>query len=106
MAQFSSTNLLENDPTDLTFLSRSSHDVSSVDGIVYSFGGENIARTPIDSELYYLETSSETMSWQKVSIVSGTPPQARIAQAQAVIGSRIWIFGGKYHEYEYFGCFC
>lgn len=39
---------------------RSSHDISIINNILYVFGGEHIARTPIDSNLYYLDLSNLT----------------------------------------------
>lgn len=33
--------------------------------------------------------------WEEVAIKSGNPPEPRIAHAQAVVGSKIYCFGGR-----------
>lgn len=79
---------------------RSSHEISFVGGSCYLWGGEHVARTPIDSELYILDLSSDRNGgegWKKVELAadSGPPPSPRIAHGQAVLGSRIFVFGGR-----------
>lgn len=72
-------------------VTRSSHDVSYINGIVYVFGGENIARTPIDSDLKCLNL--ETSTWSTIPCVNG--PACRVAHAQAAVGDQLYIFGGR-----------
>lgn len=77
-------------------LPRSSHCISAVGHKVFVIGGENVARVPINSDVHMLDLAGEknTMSWETVS-TSGIPMSPRIAHAQAVVGSCIWIFGGR-----------
>lgn len=58
--------------------------------------GEHEARVPIDSEMWMLDptASPEALSWTTVSTLGNKPPP-RIAHAQAVIGSTIYVFGGR-----------
>jgi N-acetylneuraminic acid mutarotase len=74
--------------------SRSSHCISTVGSTVYLFGGEHVARTPIDSSLFKVDVSSASPSWEPVE-ASGAAPSPRIAHAQAVMGDAIWVFGGR-----------
>lgn len=76
-----------------TLLARSSHAISSVGDKVYLIGGEHVARTPIDSTVY--EYSLATDAWEEVQITGGEPPEQRIAHSQAVVGQKIYIFGGR-----------
>lgn len=72
-------------------LARSSHEVSLIGDCLYVFGGENIARTPIDSSFYKLTLSADNLHWDKIN-ASGTPPSPRIAHAQCVVGNTICYF--------------
>ena len=56
---------------------RSSHDLCAIDRKVYLFGGEHIARTPIDSKLHVLDIDEAKPQWREVEIKSGTPPAPR-----------------------------
>jgi len=77
-------------------LERSSHSVSVINKTLYLFGGENVARTPIDSSIYSFDISKANAggSWQKIE-ATGEPPAPRIAHSQAVIGNKIYVFGGR-----------
>ena len=78
-------------------LERSSHSVSLIEDTLYLFGGENTARIPIDSSIYSCgisENQSNFGVWQKIE-VSNDAPAPRIAHSQAVIGNKIYIFGGR-----------
>ena len=64
-------------------IERSSHCISVVGSVVFMLGGENVARTPIDSQLHTIDISATTPTWA-VMEVNGTPPSERIAHAQVV----------------------
>jgi N-acetylneuraminic acid mutarotase len=72
---------------------RSSHAISAIGDRAYLIGGEHIARTPIDSTVY--EYTSSRDSWEPVEVKGGLPPEHRIAHGQAVIGKKIYVFGGR-----------
>jgi len=74
-------------------ISRSSHAISSIGNKVFLLGGEHVARTPIDSTVY--EFTADRDTWDVVEVVSGEAPSHRIAHGQAVIGSKIYVFGGR-----------
>jgi N-acetylneuraminic acid mutarotase len=61
---------------------------------VYVIGGEHVARTPINSDIHTLDLSAATKEWKTLS-PSGTAPSERIAHSQAVIGTGIYVFGGR-----------
>ena len=80
-------------------IERSSHGVSIISGTLYVFGGEHAARIPIDSDVYAIDISQKgidtsSVVWRKIK-AGNTPPVPRIAHAQAAIGNRIYIFGGR-----------
>merc|ERR1719300_971733 len=77
-----------------TPLARSSHGVSVIGDVLYMFGGEHSARQPLDSTLNSLNLKSQDKTWQKVK-TTGTPPLPRFGHSQAVLGNRIFIFGGR-----------
>ena len=95
--------------TTNTLLERSSHGISvvNINGIrkLVVFGGENIARTPIDNKVHVLNLSSPftttttTLTWEEQKLSSASKnidiPKARIAHAQASVASKIYIFGGR-----------
>jgi N-acetylneuraminic acid mutarotase len=80
--------------TENTPIERSSHAISVIGQQVFLFGGENVARTPIDSTLYTLDLASEAPIWKQVQVDGESPPE-RIAHSQAVIGDALYIFGGR-----------
>ena len=80
-------------------IERSSHGASIIHDTLYVFGGENTARVPIDSSMYSINISPEeltkaTPAWRKIEATDNNPIP-RIAHAQAVIGDKIYIFGGR-----------
>ena len=79
-------------------LERSSHSLSIIKDTLYLLGGENVARIPIDSSIYSMDISETQQNWHK--LITNEPPVPRIAHGQAVIGNRIYIFGGR-QSYTY-----
>ena len=80
-------------------IERSSHGASIIHDTLYVFGGENTARIPIDSSMYSINISPEeltkaTPTWRKIE-ATDNGPIPRIAHAQAAIGDKIYIFGGR-----------
>ena len=83
---------------------RSSHGVSSAqpgEGLKFEhpaivvFGGENVARTPIDSNVYYIEVDGDC-TWKHAKEAEGSPvPPPRVAHSQVFIGKHLYIFGGR-----------
>ena len=71
--------------------SRSSHGVSVIDNNIIVFGGENLARTPINSKIQVLEGSD----WKEVKVSNEIEPSHRIAHSQAVVGKNLYVFGGR-----------
>lgn len=88
------------DPSSLG--ARSSHGLSALpNGRVYAFGGEKVARNPVDAAFFAIDASGAgdektKCAWEEVEVKSGKPPPPRVAHAQAVVGGRyIYIFGGR-----------
>merc|ERR1712198_58485 len=80
-------------------INRSSHAISIIGNVLYVMGGENTARVPIDSAVYAIDISKQDLkdgsaAWRKIQIQENSP-SPRIAHSQAVIGNRIYIFGGR-----------
>lgn len=73
---------------------RSSHGVSLFAGkklVVY--GGEAVARTPIDSTVWIIDDIDDVApTWRAVQ-TDVVPP--RVAHAQAVVDSKLYVFGGR-----------
>lgn len=79
-------------------LPRSSHEITYINGKVYLFGGENIPRTPIDSNVFALDVSNLGNGWNKVDVRNKDAvsiPCARLAHAQAAAGNDLYIYGGR-----------
>jgi hypothetical protein len=79
---------------------RSSHGCSVFNETLYLFGGEKVARTPIDdAALYCLPLKERTEEgkccWKRVETKTDDVPPPRVAHAQAVVGSVLYIFGGR-----------
>merc|ERR1719421_219803 len=73
---------------------RSSHGISMIGSRVFAFGGEHVARTPIDSTMYSIDlgkSSDQAPAWQAIN-AEGDKPAERVAHAQAVIGESIYVF--------------
>jgi len=75
---------------------RSSHGLSAFNSKVFLFGGEHEPRTPVDSLLHVFDLKSR--SWTSKQGRGGVAPPARVAHAQSVCGSRLWVFGGRQGE--------
>lgn len=73
---------------------RSSHCISVIGNKVLLFGGEHIARTPIDSQMHTIDLAAEKPTWTTVD-ANGEPPSERIAHTQCVQGGFLWVFGGR-----------
>ena len=83
-------------------IERSSHAISIIGETLYLFGGENVARVPIDSSIYTVNISPNASNfgiWKKLD-VKNDAPVPRIAHSQATIGNRIYIFGGRQGRHE------
>ena len=82
-------------------LPRSSHSLSALnDGNrLVLFGGENVARTPIEQpgqSLWVAEKDSGENTWKWVALaMDGSGPPSRVAHSQAAVGDEIYIFGGR-----------
>ena len=89
------------DPTHGTPCPRSSHGVSCVGGGLISriviIGGENVARTPIEDPAQSVWFADQTSDggWKWRSMSASVAPAPRVAHAQASIGDKIYIFGGR-----------
>lgn len=84
-------------------LPRSSHSLSVVAGRAYIFGGEINPREPVDNDMHIitLPTASEIAQADYHAIParpqapSSGVPEKRVGHSAAVIGDRIFIFGGR-----------
>jgi hypothetical protein len=83
-------------------LPRSSHSLSVVAGRAYLFGGEINPREPVDNDMHIITLpSGSVMSADyraipaKPEIAGGEVPEKRVGHAAAVIGERIFVFGGR-----------
>jgi len=87
------------DPEHGIPLPRSSHGVSTISDRIYVYGGENVARTPLedDQSLWcaYKNTSNE-WAWKSVNpSADATRPSKRLGHAQCATESKIYVFGGR-----------
>jgi hypothetical protein len=88
---------------DFPPLPRSSHSLSVVAGRAYIFGGEINPREPIDNDMHIVALpSSRDVSASdyhsvpaKPEVAGGEVPQKRVGHTAAVIGERIFVFGGR-----------
>jgi len=69
---------------------RSSHGASVFDGKFVLWGGEHVAREYIDSEVWTFADGK----WAKIPAANAAP-EPRVAHAQAVIGNKLYISGGR-----------
>lgn len=88
-------------PTDQP-LPRSSHSLSIIQGRAYIFGGEVQPREPADNEMHVFILPSSAVSqtdYQAIPPLPGTPnggvPDPRLGHSAAVIGHRIYVWGGR-----------
>ena len=79
-------------------VARSSHEVSLAGGKVLLFGGEHTPRVPIDAHVWALELQAGgSWAWQKL-VAHGEAPPPRIGHAQAAVGTRLYVMGGRQGE--------
>ena len=73
---------------------RSSHCVSAVGGRVYVLGGEKEARVPLPMNMFSFDAGASKLEWKVAEPGQGSPP-SRNAHAQAVLGTDIYVHGGR-----------
>lgn len=90
------------DPVHGRPLARSSHGVSVVagrrdDDRVLVYGGEHVARTPIEDGLLWIaERGDNGDEWRWSARSSASAPPPRVGHAQAVVRDRyVYVFGGR-----------
>ena len=83
-------------------LPRSSHSLSVIAGRAYIFGGEINPREPVDNDMHVITLPSGTVSSAdyrsiraKPDSTGGEVPEKRVGHTAAVIGERIFVFGGR-----------
>jgi hypothetical protein len=83
-------------------LPRSSHTISVIAGRAYIFGGEINPREPVDNNMHVITLLSDPVSSTdhrivpaRPRVIGGAVPEKRVGHAAAVIGERIFIFGGR-----------
>lgn len=83
-------------------LPRSSHTISVVAGRAYIFGGEITPREPVDNDMHVVTLPSGTVTSAdyrsipaKPESAGGEVPVKRVGHTAAVIGERIFMFGGR-----------
>lgn len=83
-------------------LPRSSHSLNVIAGRAYIFGGEITPREPVDNDMHIITLPSGTVSSAdyksmpaKPESAGGAIPEKRVGHTAAVIGERIFIFGGR-----------
>jgi hypothetical protein len=85
-----------------TPLPRSSHSLNVIAGRAYIFGGEISPREPVDNDMHIVTLPYNSLSSAdyrtipaKPEITGGEVPEKRVGHATAVIGERIFMFGGR-----------
>ena len=87
-------------------LPRSSHTLSVVNGRAYIFGGEIKPREPVDNDMHVIILPSGTVMEADYKTLPARPPhtaegaeaavpEKRVGHTAAVIGERIFVFGGR-----------
>ena len=83
-------------------LPRSSHSLSIINGRAYIFGGEVRPREPVDNTMHVYILPSSTVQEAEYGTIPAKPltkgdkvPEARLGHTAAVIGNRIYMFGGR-----------
>lgn len=83
-------------------LPRSSHSVSVIAGRAYIFGGETKPREPVDNDMHIITLPSGTVTSAdyrskpaEPQTAGGAVPEKRVGHTAAVIGERIFVFGGR-----------
>ncbi|RDL37650.1 Uncharacterized protein BP5553_05083 [Venustampulla echinocandica] len=87
---------------DSVGLPRSSHSLSVVAGRAYIFGGETKPREPVDNDMHVITLPSGTVTSADYRSIPARPetaggevPEKRVGHTSAIIGERIFIFGGR-----------
>jgi Galactose oxidase, central domain len=90
---------LKDDPEFGRPCERSSHGLSIVKKesvVLVLYGGEKVARTPIEGSAALWLADLTTRSWKKVVVnTAADGPPERVGHAQAAHGNKIYIFGGR-----------
>lgn len=73
-------------------LPRSSHSLNVVNGVGYVTGGEHEPRVPIGSAVWAIDVTSG--KWRELQ-TKGEDVPPRNAHAASVVGSCIYLFGGR-----------
>ncbi|KAI4146129.1 MAG: hypothetical protein L6R39_003574 [Caloplaca ligustica] len=81
-------------------LPRSSHSLAVIKCKAYLFGGEEEPRQPVDNDMHILTLPSSTVNEVDYKVVKGSTengdvPAARVGHTAAVIGNRIYVYGGR-----------
>jgi len=79
---------------DKSIGARSSHGCTVIGDTLFMYGGEVIARTPVDSTIWS-RNLGEGSEWTAVECKSATSPPPRVAHTQASVGAELYIFGGR-----------
>lgn len=81
---------------------RSSHSLSVIKGRAYIFGGEERPREPVDNAVHVLTIPGSTVEEADYRLVpaqassdGGEIPSPRVGHTAAVVGDRIYVFGGR-----------
>jgi hypothetical protein len=83
---------------------RSSHQISSHGSSLYVFGGESGPHRshfgygePVGSAVHTLDmdVGGDTAVWTELMITAGVPPSPRLGHGQCVVGSYLYVFGGR-----------
>lgn len=85
-----------------TPLPRSSHTLAVVAGRAYIFGGEISPREPVDNDMHIITLPYDALSSADYKSVpaqaettGGEVPEKRVGHTAAVIGERIFVWGGR-----------
>ncbi|KAI9048388.1 hypothetical protein LZ554_007224 [Drepanopeziza brunnea f. sp. 'monogermtubi'] len=85
-----------------TPLPRSSHTLSVIAGRAYVFGGEINPREPVDNDMHIITLPYDALSSAdyksvpaKAEMAGGEVPEKRVGHTAAVIGERIFVWGGR-----------
>jgi hypothetical protein len=83
-------------------LPRSSHTLSVIAGRAYIFGGEINPQEPVDNDMHIITLPSGSVSSAdyraipaKPETAGGEVPEKRVGHTAAIIGERIFVFGGR-----------
>ena len=71
---------------------RSSHALAAIDDILYLFGGELVARTPLPGDLFAYDTKRRC--WRRCEL-SGSVMGPRLGHSMTAVGKDLYTFGGR-----------